>query len=70
MRNQGPSSSEDSGQWLLNHGRRKVRPCLGCGAPILRGSYDAAGVLFCATCCDRPDDPVTAEHYQDLGGTE
>ncbi len=64
------SSSEEAGVSAQSHVRRKARPCLGCGAPISRGSHDTAAAIFCATCVERPDDPVTAEHYWDLGGNE
>lgn len=64
------SSSEESSAWTKHHLRRKARPCLGCGTPIVRASHDPAGALFCPTCCDRPEDAVTAEHYWDLGGNE
>lgn len=64
------SSSAESGAWSRSHVRRKARPCLGCGAPIARQSHDTSTILFCSTCVERPDDPVTAEHYWDLGGNE
>ncbi len=69
MRSHAPSS-EASGLLARSHVRRKTRPCLGCGTPITRSGHDAASVLFCSTCVERPDDPVTAEHYWDLGGNE
>jgi hypothetical protein len=50
--------------------RRKVRPCVGCGAPVVRVSHEPGTGMFCSACLDRPDDPVTAEHYFDLGGNE
>ena len=68
MRSQSPSG--ESGVAAASHVRRKARPCLGCGAPISRGAHDTSAALFCCTCVDRPDDPVTAEHYWDLGGNE
>ena len=69
MRSQGMSSVE-SGLWARSHVRRKVRPCVGCGAPITRTSHDISTGFFCSACVERPDDPVTAEHYYDLGGNE
>ena len=69
MRSQ-PMSSSESGVWARSHARRKARPCLGCGAPITRTAHDSHPGYFCAICVERPDDPVTAEHYWDLGGNE
>jgi formamidopyrimidine-DNA glycosylase len=71
MRSQSSSGvSGEAGVSGHSHVRRKVRPCLGCGTPIARPSYDTSAAMFCATCVERPDDPVTAEHYWDLGGNE
>lgn len=64
------SQSSGSGLCGPGHVRRKARPCLGCGAPITRFAHDASASMFCPACVDRPDDPVTAEHYRDLGGNE
>ena len=69
MRTQVPPSGE-SGVWARSHVRRKARPCLGCGAPVVRVGHDTSSQLFCTTCMERPDDPVTAEHYWDVGGNE
>ena len=63
------SSSEESAGSAGSHVRRKARPCLGCGTAISRGSHDTAAAVFCSSCVERPD-PVTAEHYWDLGGNE
>ena len=63
------SSSAESGEHR-SHVRRKARPCLGCGAPISRFTHEVGAALFCPTCVERPDDPVTAELYWDLGGNE
>lgn len=67
------SSSGASGESegiARHHARRKVRPCLGCGAPIVRVGHEPSSGLFCEGCVERPEDPVTAEHYWDLGGNE
>lgn len=64
------SSSGESGTWTRHHARRKVRPCVGCGAPVVRVSHEPGTGMFCSTCLDRPEDPVTAEHYWDIGGNE
>jgi formamidopyrimidine-DNA glycosylase len=64
------SSTGESGAEARSHVRRKARPCLGCGTPVVRAGHEPGTGLFCAACVDRPDDPVTAEHYWDLGGNE
>ena len=64
------SASTESSVWALSHVRRKARPCLGCGTPVTRLAHGVGASMFCPACLDRPEDPVTAEHYWDLGGNE
>ncbi|MBE7448799.1 MAG: hypothetical protein HS111_07885 [Kofleriaceae bacterium] len=48
--------------------RRTGHICHACGALFAARAGDHLGAIFCPGCLDRPDDPVTAEHYWDLGG--
>lgn len=42
--------------------------CAECGQRFAaRPGAHLAGI-YCATCLNKPDDPVTAEHYWDIGG--
>lgn len=47
---------------------RTDHTCVSCGQQFGARPGDHLGAIFCATCLDETDDPVTAEHYWDLGG--
>ncbi len=51
-----------------NRERRTGHVCHACGHLFAARPGDHLGALFCTPCLERPDDPVTAEHYWDLGG--
>lgn len=42
--------------------------CNACGHLFAARPGDHLGAIYCATCLEDLDDPVTAEHYWDLGG--
>ena len=48
--------------------RRTGHVCASCGGLFAARPGDHLGAIYCADCLERPDDPVTAEHYWDLGG--
>lgn len=48
---------------------RTRHTCVACGAPFgARAGEQHLNAIFCPVCTDEGDDPVTAEHYWDLGG--
>ncbi len=42
--------------------------CNSCGHMFAARPGDHLGAIYCGPCLDSTDDPVTAEHYWDLGG--
>ena len=48
--------------------RRTGHICVACGQLFGARPGDHLGAIYCAPCLDEADDPVTAEHYWDLGG--
>ena len=48
--------------------RRTGHICACCGVLFAARPGDHLGAIYCAACLAHPSDPVTAEHYWDLGG--
>lgn len=48
--------------------RRRWQVCTSCGALFAARPGDHVGAIYCVECLELPDEPVTAEHYWDLGG--
>lgn len=42
--------------------------CRACGGQFTTHAGDHLTAVFCATCLEARDEPVTAEHAWDLGG--
>ena len=49
--------------------RRTGLICACCGVTFTARPGDHLAAIYCPTCLEDPDDPVTAEHYWDIGGS-
>lgn len=64
------------GQLRMRHGtqprnreRRTGHICAACGHLFAARPGEHLGAVYCPSCLEDPDDPVTAETYWDLGGS-